>query len=373
MAVEITGIVSGIVNFPEHPTHEGHLGLQGGEDVFAGREFRSVGAAMTWCRSVLDGRVKPRRIDSDGELLTPRSDPIWTTARVVWDDPTARFEVDDEDPEQSWVTGEGRGWYEELGDWRTATEPARAFSRSHLPGSTNMNDVVWVRRADAVAEFHTANDRWPFRGSTDPAEAKLGNWLSRNRAQARKGEFAHLLTRPRLAYMDAIAPGWRNDYEQNWRVDADLLARFRAEFGRWPKRAARGSEETRLHQWLDNQRSSTASSQRICAYGRAAYLDRVAPGWRGVIFRTWQENLVDMVAFRAETGSSPSAASADRDERRLAAWHLSNRTAARGIGDRAHLMTAARRVQLDEALPGWSADHPPGRPPRTRVDAGCFR
>lgn len=102
--MRVVGVVRGQVRFPEHPEHQGTHGLVGGEDVFAGRaSFRSPGEAMTWCRSVLDGNVTPRKVGAYGDLLAPRTAPNWTGAEVT-------FTCDG--VEQHWQTAGRRVWRE---------------------------------------------------------------------------------------------------------------------------------------------------------------------------------------------------------------------------------------------------------------------
>lgn len=92
MSITITGYVTGIVRFPNHPGHESPGGLVGGDDAQAIRStFRSVGEAMTWCRDVLDGQVKPRwEILGD---MVEQVTPEWQDAAVKFDD-----DADPEDP-----------------------------------------------------------------------------------------------------------------------------------------------------------------------------------------------------------------------------------------------------------------------------------
>lgn len=104
----ITASVDGVIRFPEHPEHEGSLGLCGGEDVSARRRsFRSVGEAMTWARSVLDGDVAPRWT-AYGELLSPHEKPAWSSARVEASNPRAMDAGD-----AMWTTSiDSREWRE---------------------------------------------------------------------------------------------------------------------------------------------------------------------------------------------------------------------------------------------------------------------
>lgn len=85
---KIIAVVRGNVSFPDHPEHEGRLGLVGGEDVYGTRDtFRSIGEAMTWARGVLDGVHRPRRVLAHGPLLPDAVGPRWTAAEVSVESP----------------------------------------------------------------------------------------------------------------------------------------------------------------------------------------------------------------------------------------------------------------------------------------------
>lgn len=109
MTWQITGRVSGVVMFPDHPEHEGRWGLNGGEDVIAERStFRSIGEAMTWCRKVLDGKVMPQWW-APGEIPATHDEPYWQSARVTVtsNDP---YNDDPDDPWWEASPGGDRSW-----------------------------------------------------------------------------------------------------------------------------------------------------------------------------------------------------------------------------------------------------------------------
>lgn len=108
----ITGKVRGHVMLPDDPTFTGAWGLVGGEDITGTRRFLSVGAAMTWCRAVLDGKIDPRNTELAGPIGTRRQvGPVWNDAEVIAERVDHRIE-------QRWETGPRRGWYESVPDGR---------------------------------------------------------------------------------------------------------------------------------------------------------------------------------------------------------------------------------------------------------------
>lgn len=63
----------------------------------------------------------------------------------------------------------------------------------------------------------------------------------------------------------------------------------------------------------------------------------------------WLKNLQAYQAFCGETGRRPRARGEDPAERRLARWISSQRQDFRAL-----ILPAARRIQLDESIPGWA-------------------
>ena len=213
----------------------------------------------------------------------------------------------------------------------------------------------WLAHADAVGAFHRRHGRWPFRIANDPAEATLGHWLSRNRAQARDGQFSHLLSQTRLAYMDATAPGWRATYEENWKLRADELATFRRAHGAWPRSRTSDRSEVLLARWLGNQRFASYGDSYAAEFmtpHRRAYLSTVAPGWGLVRELDWRANADDLASFHRTHGRLPRAHSSDPDEQRLGRWLERQHAQERGMR-RPHRFTPSRRRYLDLVVPHW--------------------
>ena len=61
------------------------------------------------------------------------------------------------------------------------------------------------------------------------------------------------------------------------------------------------------------------------------------------------QNLTDYVTFCEENGRRPRARGTDPAERRLARWISSQRQ-----DFRAFILPQARRMMLDERIPGWA-------------------
>jgi hypothetical protein len=224
----------------------------------------------------------------------------------------------------------------------------------------SVHDRRWATHAEQVGAFHRAHGRWPFRVADDTAEAKLGHWLSRNRAQARDGQFCHLLVPERLARLDEVAPGWRTSYDDRWRLVAQSLGRFRAERGRWPSTMALAGYERRLGTWLGGQRNAAGGGQyaRYFTPIRREYLGQVAPGWLSNLRRDERGFAMladDLGSFRLTYERWPQLTATDPGEARLARWLALQRKHSRG-GPGSRALTWARRRHLNLAAPGWRKD-----------------
>jgi uncharacterized protein YdhG (YjbR/CyaY superfamily) len=106
----------------------------------------------------------------------------------------------------------------------------------------------------------------------------------------------------------------------------------RAELGRNPSKTSMDADEKRLGQWQCRQREyykkRTLSEERIATLNATEWwVWETTPGWvwettPGI---TFEENLVQWVAKRAELGMNPSKTSMDADEKRLGIWQSQQR------------------------------------------------
>lgn len=142
--------------------------------------------------------------------------------------------------------------------------------RSFLPPLT----PSWSERAQYLRQFRANEGRWPSQTAVDEDERSLGKWLSLQRSVAHRGE----LSDARRAALDQYLPGWDpGSREQAWYQNADGLAAFVRKNSRWPSKNGDG-EERRLGSWLHNRRQDAVTGSGWTPE-RAAYLNKVAPGW----------------------------------------------------------------------------------------------
>lgn len=144
-------------------------------------------------------------------------------------------------------------------------------------------DQRWVTNASAVAAFHSETGRWPRSRSADAGEQKLGTWLAANRNAAKQGTITMAWNADREQHLNAVAPGWQDNYESAWQKHAQAVADFHRTHGRWPSSGAKSTDEKVISRWLANIRSAAnnrASNIRWTTE-REQHLNTVAPGWRG--------------------------------------------------------------------------------------------
>lgn len=167
---------------------------------------------------------------------------------------------------------------------------------------------------------------------------------------------AHEVAMADAAYGD----GWWLPYrERAWRASARTVGLFRTRTGRWPSARADDPEERTLSTWLQNCRTSAGGGKgHVWTADREAFIDKVAPGWRGVRNTLrgqseawWQANAEATGDFSTANGRWPSPKATDQPERRLGLWLANQRTAARGTGS--VIWNPERQSFLDRVAPGW--------------------
>lgn len=170
----------------------------------------------------------------------------------------------------------------------SALSPERAaYLDVVAPGwrARNKGDA-WLIKANDVAGFFQSHTSWPSAYSQDPTEAGLGSWLQNQRhlcKSAEKGSSSRGWTPERHAYLDRVMPGWMGaDREATWKLTADTVAEHFRLTGRWPSKASSEAEVARIGAWLTSQRvAAKGLGESAWTPDREAYLDRIAPGWRG--------------------------------------------------------------------------------------------
>lgn len=165
--------------------------------------------------------------------------------------------------------------------------------------------LVWMTKAEQVAEFYFATGRWP---RCSGAERPLGTWLVTQR------QFA---AGRRRQFLDVFIPGWDDGVEAKWHSKADAVGRFKEETGRWPALNGPTPVERQLAKWLNDQRRAQKYPhlQRSASFTnrRRGYLTQVAPGWETPdeltpsrprarsVPQTWRERIDQAIAARGAT------------------------------------------------------------------------
>ncbi|WP_146185012.1 helicase associated domain-containing protein [Agromyces badenianii] len=214
----------------------------------------------------------------------------------------------------------------------------------NLPGWHDPTAESWYANAENCALLVADTERFPSASADDAAERRLAIWLRTQRAAAKGDRLGY----DRRQWLDEAIPGWNRSHESAWYGAAEQLVAFRQSAQRMPRtRSAADPAERRLGVWLARQRSRQAAGRLPVEYGR--WLDERVPCWRARASEQWSGHLECTVAFASENGRLParSRLSGER-ERELAIWLGNQRTAARR-----GCLSADRRRQLDDALPGW--------------------
>ena len=203
--------------------------------------------------------------------------------------------------------------------------------------------------ADEVGRFHREQQRWPSSTANDMAERHLAQWLSQQRRNERLG--SNGWTTERGAYLDRVAPGWRNNQQSQWASFADDVGGFYREHQRWPSSSAKAPGERRIGRWLTKQRVSERADSSWWSADRSAYLDKVAAGWRGQsLQKQWESIASDIGRFHREHQRWPSSSAKIAVERRLGYWLVQQRRNERRTPS---WWTVERGFYLDRVAPGW--------------------
>lgn len=207
-------------------------------------------------------------------------------------------------------------------------------------------EMKFEQMAEQVGAFHREEGRWPSRKSESDVEKRLGVWISRQRANARKCT----LTGNRAAALDKAAPGWTDTNRDGaWRANAKRLGAFVEDRGHFPLRAADSEDERALASWLNNARTS-AREGRLDPERAAILGEFKAPTASGA---SWMDKLEEVRAFVDREGRFPRTDLGETDERSLGRWLSYQRKRARQGTEHPPRLEA-----LDENLPGWRGVDP---------------
>jgi hypothetical protein len=140
---------------------------------------------------------------------------------------------------------------------------------------------------------------------------------------------------------------------------ADVLALYRAE-GRFPTTKGASARERALGVWLHNRRQEAGKGVLSPFYTEGL---SVIPGWDKPSTKKadeearWKQRLAEVAHYRARGYDWPRHNKTDiKEERVLGVWLHGQR-----INDSAGRLGAAKKAQLDAAIPGWRQGRVRGR------------
>lgn len=162
--------------------------------------------------------------------------------------------------------------------------------------------------------------------------------------------FSHAGTLDPFAHLNQLVDAQAPHRPDLWLTNADALAAYRLEEGRWPLTDAFDEHEARLAAWQQDQRDAAGAGAPHFTNLNNDYLNLAAPGWTVADDDAWYDTADDLAEFRDANGRWPNLHSEDGGEARLARWRNKHRAA--NTDNRAWL-TAAYRTYLNLTNPGW--------------------
>lgn len=243
--------------------------------------------------------------------------------------------------------------------WSSLSPAQKTVVAELLPDAVPMSaEERTLARAEEIIQWRRETGRFPVNGKSAKSrhEATLAASLWKFRRDARKGSLA-----PDIAEVFHSAyPLWLTVRKtEDWfQLQAERLAAFYTEHGRWPSVMSTDGDEKQLGIWLQNQRQAKKGKGNYTwSSDRETSLDEVCPGWfevrtgRGSGRGTWNDTLDELAVWLKQRGEKPRSTSSDVDEKRLAAW-LYNQRSHRKRGEQS--WSSNREAALDAVYPGWA-------------------
>lgn len=236
---------------------------------------------------------------------------------------------------------------------RLSTDRTAALD-SAAPDWRNPSSVAWNRQFEALAAFVAEHGKPKVRAK-DPHgdENRRAVWLQNQRAEDRRSPIAP----ERRARLDALVPGWsqarHRDTSMDWEDFLEAVVAHRSQHGRWPSQTDRGTDGSRLGDWLAQQRYQKRNAERgtglALSDARRAALDAVAPGWdvSDTANFLWQQRADELVNYIAAHGSAPRSGG---DTMNLYQWMNNQRHSA--DPERARWVEEVAPKQVDRVFSG---------------------
>lgn len=203
--------------------------------------------------------------------------------------------------------------------------------------SEDQRDQAWRSKLADTVEWIAVHGEQPRRMSSDPVEAALARWMSKQR-------FNRSLSDARIATLNEQILEWRvtKKTDTHWNSMLDAAVEWIDEHGRRPYQKSSDETESRHGQWFDAQRANKSLSAT-----RTESLNERSPLWKQtrVSDAVWLAGVETVVTWIELNGRQPRLSSPDPIERRHAGWFTRQRVLI--------VMTDERRAALDRLLPGW--------------------
>lgn len=202
----------------------------------------------------------------------------------------------------------------------------------------DQREQAWRSKLADTVEWIAVHGEQPRRMSSDPVEAAIAGWMSKQR-------FNRGLSDARIATLDERIPDWRvtKKTDTHWNSMLDAAVEWIDEHGRSPSQKSSGETEARHGKWFDTQRGNKSLSPT-----HTESLSERSPRWKQtrVSDAVWIAGVETVATWIEKNARRPRPSSADPIERRHAGWFTGQRVLI--------VMTDERRTMLDRLLPGWN-------------------
>lgn len=200
------------------------------------------------------------------------------------------------------------------GEDRAFVPSGRARSTGSDVEAAPVLSDVFIRRMNAVHEFHQQHGRYPRADAIAAGEKMLGSWLAEQRNQIRRNR----MSEHQLQVLNRQLPEWQylTDPDTGEQNRSQRVGQFLMDQWRMPSKSSNVDEERRLARWLRSQRDRR---KRGFLHPRVdVMLGFYAPGW---FDRTGMRLGPETYRrFCFENHRAPSVIAEDPQESLLARW-----------------------------------------------------
>ena len=202
----------------------------------------------------------------------------------------------------------------------------------------------WTEKFEALKKYRSNTGKWPYAKSDNKDEAKLGRWLSEQRAIA-KGKKTYKMLPERLKKLEAI-DFWKPDYRgrketaqissekktENLKSEKQVkggkyaalwyktyadVEKYKKATGKWPTSTSKNADAAKLGVWCNRQRQCLKKG--LLSPERQAKLNEIGFG-EPSHSASWETKCSAVKEYRDSTGKWPSASSKDAEISELGRW-----------------------------------------------------